>query len=274
MIKKIKSLFFPRKTKKFSGYCVPIRGGLGGQIMGFAIYDYLRKNSGLPVVAEASELLKSEKYQLAGKGQGLNQNIWNLKYYGIEMEKNIALVSSLGEVPADYQVIEEGTPERGKLSVLANKTINRKMFPVRDDHQEYIKKKLKSCLTLAIHVRQSDYLNVSSRCISAVDSLPLIKRLMKLNPDRVVFVSEQALDVTPLSEGLGISVETFIQDDYFLVHAFLRSSHLLIVANSQFSISASLLGENLLTFYPKYYFGGKDSHLNREYQNEFDYFVK
>jgi len=39
-------LFKFLKPKKDQGYVVPIMGGLGGQILGYALYEFLKKSMG------------------------------------------------------------------------------------------------------------------------------------------------------------------------------------------------------------------------------------
>ena len=101
--------------KNSLGYCVPIRGGLGGQINGFLAYEYLKKIANVPVLADVMELMRSSGYRLAKPGEGLNQNVWNLNYYGIEPGKNLEILSAENSSAEGYHVVEEGTLERDAL---------------------------------------------------------------------------------------------------------------------------------------------------------------
>ena len=267
-------LFKFLKPKKDQGYVVPIMGGLGGQILGYALYEFLKKKHGTKAVADGSSLFSSSGYRLAGPGEGLNQHVWNLGYYGIRADSDHGIRQNKGEWSQGFKILHEGESERAKLYSEVIETISADTFPVRKDHRDFIQSTFKNEKLLVVHVRQSDYLNVASKVIRAVDNVELIKKLSAFRPDKTIFVSDGPIDDVELATKTGAKVEVFHSTDYFLVHALLRRADILIAANSQFSLTAALLNPNSLAFFPKDYFGKGHDSLNKYYQHPFQYFFR
>ena len=256
-------LFKFLKPKKDQGYVVPIMGGLGGQILGYALYEFLKKKHGTKAVADGSSLFSSSGYRLAGPGEGLNQHVWNLGYYGIRADSDHGIRQNKGEWSQGFKILHEGESERAKLYSEVIETISADTFPVQKEHRDFIQSTFKNEKLLVVHVRQSDYLNVASKVIRAVDNVELIKKL-----------SAFPIDDAEIAAKTGATVEVFHSTDYFLVHALLRRADILIAANSQFSLTAALLNPNSLAFFPKDYFGKGHDPLNKYYQHPFQYFFR
>lgn len=86
--------FMPLKKFLNLPTIVPICGGLGGQIFGYALYQFLlNKNKAFEVYADASAFSINNKYQLASLGGGVNQYVWVLSYYGIHQDKSSGVLS-------------------------------------------------------------------------------------------------------------------------------------------------------------------------------------
>lgn len=269
-----KEMFFHFKKKpQPKGYLVPVVGGLGGQILGYTLYDYLKKR-GLSVRIDACELLGSSGYQLASKGQGLNRYVWDLGYYGIEPLENTDILGRPSDFPEGFTKMHEGSEERAKFYSEAVSQLDASLFPVNQKHQISLLEMYGREKLLVVHVRQSDYLNVASLVIRAEQNINLVKKLILLKPDRLIFASDGPLAVEELSKNIGFPVEIFTSPDYFLVHALLRRADLLVAANSQFSFTAGLLGSSSLAFFPKNFFGGEHGNLNFFYQKPFEYFAR
>jgi len=254
------------------GYIVPICGGLGGQILGYNLFDYLKQKN-INVYADILNLPNSNTYRLAKKGEGLNQHIWNLGYYGIDPNQDPRIICKNKRKRFGFTTLHEGQKQRSRLYVEANKNINQNLFPIKKEHQDIIKKTFRDQKILVVHVRQSDYLNVASLVIDQNYSTTLIQRLLSLNPERVIFVSDGKIKEKKLKKEIGFNIETFHSKDYFLIHALLRRANLLIASNSQFSLSAAYLGSSQLSFFPKNYFGKDYQCLNESYKSAFSYFV-
>ena len=266
-------LFNLKKEAPPKGFVIPIAGGLGGQILGYNLYCHL-KNKGLSVYADACDLLASNGYRLAEKGQGLNTYVWDLGYYEIEHNRDPNILGNRNDIPRGLLTLNEGGKERAQFYAEALENISPRLFPVNKNHERVLHDQFGDHKLLVVHVRQSDYLNVASLVIRAEESISLVKKLKTFNPDRLIFASDGPLDTVELSKKIGFSVESFASSDYFLVHALLRRADILVAANSQFSLTAGLLGSAKLAFFPKNFFGGAHSELNILYQKPFNYFVR
>lgn len=276
IIQKFRGLLKNRKIKSGSeirGYVVHIHGGLGGQILDYALMKYLQKTSPLPVVGEAAHLLNSNTYRLAGPGEGLNINTWNLGYYGIQLQEGVEIFKKIESIPPNFKLFNARFEDTADIGFQPVRSLGPGHFPVRSDHRAQIEQQYGSQKILVAHVRQSDYLNVSSLVLSAEKTAHFVKRLLSLRPDRIIFCSDGKLDTPMLGRIVGRPVEGLVCDDFFLVHALFRRADILITANSQFSVSAGLLEDRILTFYPKKYFGENYPHYNQAYQKNFEYFV-
>jgi hypothetical protein len=258
---------------------VPIAGGLGGQIFGYTLYKFIKtKFHNRPVYADAVSLFANNEYVLAGRHKGLNKYVWDLGYYGINHVTDASILDGRSHKLSTLQRlfsrhVKEGSLSRSKYSHLAVKSLTSDVFPVSPEHLELIRIRYKDERLLVVHVRQSDYLNVSSKVISVEHVLALSKKLLQFDINRVIFVSDGLLNKQYIESILSMEVDILVGEDYFFTHALMRRANILVTSNSQFSISAAFLSKSQLSIFPKNYFGDRFRRLNQLYHESYDFFV-
>ena len=257
---------------------VPICGGLGGQIFGYTLFLYLRSLSkDRKVYADSLSLINSSGYRLASANQGLNSYQWDLGYYGITLHNNDIVPVYKHKVFNRLQgilrsTIAEGTPYRSFLYNNIKHMMTSGLFPVSREHSSLIADKYGEAKICIVHIRQSDYLNVSSQVFTAESSIGLIRNVQALTNCKVIYVSDGVINIDKIEKQLGFSISLEISEDYLYIHALMRRADILIGANSQFSLSASILaGARQLSFFPRQFFGQEYISQNSHYRSGFMY---
>lgn len=249
---------------------VTFTGGLGAQLLSAAIYFYL-ESIGASVCADLSYFKISEKK--ADLGEGLSQWGWQLDGYGIKFDY-FRCHNVQDKNHRDAFLINDGPLKLSlAISALSRGCVNSR-FPILEKSIEDLGllnmlSKINQVPYLCLHIRRGDYLNVASYLVPDEDFIRLTARFKNIFK-RVVIVSDSQLSNNFLSELKNNITEVIALDgsrySEFLCHVVMRKATVLVCSNSQYSLSAGVLNENLVII-PKKWFSGRSSNLQHVVDN-------
>jgi hypothetical protein len=262
---------------------VPICGGLGAQIFGVILIDYLRSlESKDKIYADASYFQQQPKR--ASLGEGISLFPWELNYYGLpidqyddELPGKPGWLSRILRPHSFPKREEDGTVER--LSSLCRALRNdwSEKFPIHAEHQVNAMSLLNKggLATAVVHLRRGDYLNVASHVVTDSEVLPLLDKLRILGISRFLFVSDDPVPTDFFNDKMSgnIHIESVQPGDVFLAHALMRLTKCLVTSNSQFSLSAAVLNPNGVSFMPRLWFKGENTDLNQGFNRMTDWSI-
>ena len=252
-----------------------LEGGLGSQILG--TLEFINTNKSVDI----SYFTNPPRAQDGGPDVWK----WELGRYGIELSY---FQARLRKTPYKWQYFLK--PQIKDLSLSTSQNyINPwsirggDLFPVDKETTSKILSNygIKENGFGAVHIRKGDYLRVSSRVISIDQYATILNKLRVQLPKEMFIFSDTPLQPTEL-EALKAAAPrlkmTFLSEDDLgsgTVHDLMRSSQVLITANSTFSFSAGILASNDTVVYcPMLFFGGQDDYLkSRIFNQTGDYFV-
>jgi len=256
---------------------VPIAGGLGAQILSKILYDNLDFCCPDRVFADMQYFRRKPVV-----ANGVSVFNWELSYYGLELSDfnewmvpawmNIGDESLRGVLSKIYRkgpfvkYLEERSSLRSLLlrEALSKSNYGSK-FPVSAAHYHKAKEYLDGDGIAVVHLRRGDYLNVASHIVTDEDVFLVLNRLACIGVKKVVLISDGPVCVDSYSMRVpGISDwEVLMSDDIFFCHAVMRLSQVLVISNSQYSLSAALLSlcEDSFVVMPRQWFGDKLSVL-------------
>jgi hypothetical protein len=255
---------------------VPIEGGLGAQILGVALIDFLRENSRKTNTAEPA-IDTSYFSAPPSTASGLSTYGWQLDYYGIarsEFEnapvprKPNRLRRLLGSGP---KWLYDGSIERQGLLITAlsqtrAQTISR--FPITESHLRETAELLSDLGSgcCVVHLRRGDYLNVASHIVADQDLLPVLQGLIQTGVSGLLFISDSEVNIDFFRRHLPLTIRlsSIVGGDLYLSHALMRQAKILVTSNSQFSFSAALLNDQGFRLMPKVWFSGRHADLHEQ----------
>lgn len=259
---------------KKRGFVVPIGGGLGAQILGVALIDFLRDSAQKNHTPEPfSDLSYFSLSPTAFPELSIYE--WQLDYYGIAR-------SEIEDVPPPSKPnrirkllssgpkwLDDGSIERQELLIMAlsqtrSRTFSR--FPITGSHLRETAELLSDLGSdhCVVHLRRGDYLNVASHIVADQDLLPVLGGLIQTGIRSLLFISDSEVNLDFFRRHLPstIRLKCIVGGDLYLSHALMRRAKVLITSNSQFSLSAALLNPHGLCLVPRVWFSGRHANLN------------
>lgn len=255
---------------------VPIGGGLGAQILGVALIDFLRDSSRKSNTAEP--FIDLSYFSISPSTfSGLSIYGWQLGYYGIQKREFEAVphprkpkwIHKLsGSAP---QWLHDGSLERQELLMTALSLTRPQIFSRFPISEPDLKKTADLLSDLGpdhcvVHLRRGDYLNVASHIVADQDLLPVLRGLIQIGVNSLLFISDGEVNLDFFRRHLPSTIrqECVVGGDLYLSHALMRRAKVLITSNSQFSLSAALLNDQGFRLMPKVWFSGRHADLQEK----------
>jgi hypothetical protein len=244
---------------------VVFRGGIGAQILSAAAYWYLQEQ-GKEVQADMTyfSLLPLEvRPMMVG---GLSYWPWNLDFLGISQESFAKSDNSANDYSEYYEIGDNFQKFEIALKALSTQKIKEKFRT--GDFQGIIDR----CLPrefegqigyAAIHVRRGDYVNVASHVVGDQTIITVMDSVAKLI-DKCVVISDSPIhsDVREAAQRK-FKVVSFLDSPNFSetdAHVVMQHAKFLVTSNSQYSLTAALLGKGICLV-PKVWFSGEPEFL-------------
>ncbi len=250
---------------------VPIEGGLGAQIFGVMLFNYLKEYTSSDVLANVEYFKRAPK--IARLGEGISVFKWGLDYYGInikdydcELPKKSSYIKRKFGIADKVKILADGTTERNEFLYKALLMNHEAVFPIGENDDMLAKKLLfrDHSATAVVHLRRGDYLNVASHLVTDLDVVKITKKLSQIGVRRILFVSDGEVPLAIYREKVPEIKEwdVLVNADIYLTHAVMRRAPCLVISNSQFSLSAAILNKDAVCFMPKKWFSGKSAVLH------------
>jgi hypothetical protein len=240
---------------------VVFRGGIGAQIMSAATYWYLQEQ-GKEVQADMTYFSLFPFEVRPMMVDGLSYWPWNLDFLGISQQSFIESDNSAHNYSEFYTIGDNFQKFELALKALSTQKIKDKFRT--SDFQDIIQR----CLPAefgdrigyaAIHIRRGDYVNVASHVVGDQTIIAAIESVSKLI-DRCVVISDSPVhsDVREAAERK-FKVVSFLDSPNLSetdAHVVMQHAKFLVTSNSQYSLTAALLG-NGVCLVPKVWFSGE-----------------
>jgi hypothetical protein len=253
---------------------VPIEGGLGAQIFGVMLYEYLRR-SNEDVRCDITYFSRLPK--IANPGEGISIFPWELDYYNLSKSMYLNPPPKINLIRKKLKFFSpnfliDGSRQRFDLLLSAWKNDWADFFPIKREHAEEASRLVSGgSPTVVVHLRRGDYLNVASHVVSDENVMAVIRKVSHLGIRRVLFVSDSEVPIDYFKSNLPEinEWEVLVSKDIFLTHAVMRVSKFLITSNSQFSLSAALLNRQAVVFMPKKWFSDQKKVIFRSFRSKY-----
>jgi hypothetical protein len=256
-------------------WIVPIGGGLGAQIFGVLLVEFLRQRFTPETVFPDSSYFSQQPRNASG-GEGISIFRWEMDYYNLPRQRYASappkapmqLLRRLGLSRLVH--LEDGTVARQRLirEALESGIAWDELFPISPEHRAKAEGVLvpDDTSTAVVHLRRGDYLNVASHVVNDEAVIPVMAKLNRLGVRRFVLLSDGEIRRDFFSARLesGTDLVVFPPDDTLGAHALMRLAKWLITSNSQFSLSAALLNQSGLCVMPRVWYSGKSARLHSE----------
>ncbi len=260
-------LFASSQTSKPN--IITFTGGMGAQMISAAIYFQMQAE-GREVYADLSYFDKPRDIAADGDKGRPTHGGWQLAQVNLHLD---SFAGSQLLVPRQVDVIEDGALKLQLGLAALRKEHIQNLFTLHEanvahllggDEDKY----------LCIHVRRGDYLNVASHLISDDAFIRLAKRFVNLIKHAVI-VSDSVI-----TGGLRVRLSSMFAKTTFLdhineyeTHCVMRSAHIFIGSNSQFSLIAAILNTKGLVLLPRAWFGDAQPELEALVSNLGDFQV-
>lgn len=236
---------------------IRIDGGFGSQIIGYMQFIAERKiNPNFDCDVSFFEIPPTHPMFL----KDVTFRVWKLDYFNIQ-------ISELSKISSKKYWFLPNLEDQGiRLQLFLKLQYSNfnwdAIFPIKDDTYLELKKigvNSNESYT-AIHIRKGDFLKFSSLNISDDNLLQFLGTIRSFIKGKIFIVSDDNFDdnyKTSICSVLNNWDIVYISGgDEITIHSLLRSSDLLITANSMFSLTAALLQKKGgLSILPKQFFG-------------------
>lgn len=247
-------------------YIVPIEGGLGAQLLSYALYKHLIQQGKL-VKLDLSYFSQQEK--VASEGEGIS--IWPFLLDNYNLEINHLPIASLSEIKIlklltkkriSKRYLFDGSDHRFKLNFEAfSKLPKLNELALLSDHDAEINLLTNGVEEFSIiHIRRGDYLNVATHLVSINDINAAIKKHPNFLSHKTLILSDGKINLNELKFVRPVDAVIINEENPIILHELMKRSASLIISNSQFSYSAALLSCKKKVLMPKRFFG--DNALN------------
>ncbi len=238
--------FFQKSFKLRHENLVHIEGGLGSQILGAITFWNLQDKLG-------EEKVRCDLSYFSGQAQ--SNKLWNYElgnfnlpiteFKKFESKGKHNLLKAKRDFLSDEEIIDDYW-QKSRLKYLSKFYYDRsqifayftEMTSLKPDHP-----------FTAIHIRRGDYLQVASKIITIDDYIRILDVIKDLISEKVIVVSDSEISDEVKSKlqktlkGSNLIYLDAPELDPFNTHCLLREAKLLITANSTYSFSAGLLGQ-------------------------------
>jgi len=241
---------------KDSKVVVKMEGGLGAQILSAGIYFYLHNIIGCDVYLDSVYFTYHKEHKRpVNNVNGLTLWPYQLDEFNLPLD---GFKKYFDDEPlSNYIVIGDENSDNGNLLIQAfkNKLVRSKLSNYKNPVQ--LEESIFSGNYACLHIRQGDYLAVSSHLIED-DKIIKIARSIAGATDKMLVISDDEIPVNiskVLRENFS-NLNYLIGGDPISAHFIMRNAKYLVCANSQFSLSAALLNEVYSQiFLPNKWFG-------------------
>lgn len=229
---------------------VLFEGGLGSQIISYMLVDTLLAQGKRPIVDFSyfdDEITDSN----------LSQWKWELSSFGID-EVKYRIQFKIG--PGDRFLLSLIKATRGFSGRSKNEaqliqkcdleSISRELSIPEGTHSALEELALKPFQYSMVHIRKGDFLKVSSRVISASETLEALKKFRNLNFGNTILVTDGEFSEEEIqaiySSSIFNSIILLENNKYtnHTLHGMMRLSRILVTSNSTFSWTAGLLNRH------------------------------
>lgn len=262
--------------RQLSTHVIHIDGGLGSQIMQFALYRRLQY--------EGKRAVLNTSYYDAQEGRDQGSLViareWELNAFGHE-RATFPHSSESRLTDKDFARLYFDVYKR----LLNDEEFLRNQFTPQESKLDEISDILKLNYeelrqTTVVHIRQGDFLKVASFLLKEeyyLDAISLVEEISKVKKSRLVFVSDEAIEPNrwpKLFQGIEqISKErevfNLIGMDSLAIHDLMRHCGALVCSNSNFSFSAAIFRKGMISIYPSKFYNGQTAALNPIYKLPF-----
>jgi hypothetical protein len=251
---------------------VHFEGGLGAQILAYMLYQVRLEN-------QEMVLPDTRYFDQVGVRQSqvstLVQRQWALDYYGIPLRTLVGSNRPRYRMRLDTE--SQAKIDRQYLPAVSRRSWQ-DTFPLTSSSVEAVELITGGESSFGcIHVRQGDYLQVSSRVIGFQEVRGFLLRIEPLLPRRVLLVSDGDVPLGEIAllkrDVPSVDFQVVHEEDLYVVHALMRSAQLLITSNSTFSWTAGLLSthRNAIRICPSNFFGFGTPELNSSFATSSDW---
>lgn len=255
-------------------YVVPIDGGLGSQMMQFALYKWLLEEGRYAQLDLSYFLINEADFDDVKEAyafHGLSLFKWSLDYFGHKLEPQNhkeQLRLSEGDFTKLFKV--------SYSKLLKDKNFLENLFPSRlmefGDSLSNLGLEEESLReSIVLHIRQGDFLNVSPFILTEsyfIEAMTYIRDKLQIPIRNVLIVSDTEISnkyhpnlVYVLKSSFRAKVKMIRGMDTFLSHEIMRHCRVLVCSNSNFSFTAAML-RNMESIYPSRFYVGSSTPYN------------
>jgi len=228
---------------KDSKVVVKMEGGLGAQILSAGIYLYMKYVINCDVYLDSIYFTYNKEHKRpVNNVNGLT--LW--PYQLDEFDLPLSFFASFEDYENINNYIVFGDEHADGTNVILkafqNKSIKNKFFNL--DAQNKIKSIFPNSDYACLHIRQGDYLSVASHLIDNLDIIDICKSISN-STDNLYIISDGEIPadiINSLSKKF-ININSGIGGDPVFSHFIMRNAKYLVIANSQYSLSAALLND-------------------------------
>lgn len=255
--------------RSLSTHVIQIDGGLGSQIMQFALYSRIK--------FEGKRAVLDPTYYRSQENRVDNSLVtthpWELDIFGHYLTD---FDSPRRKRLRDSDFIKLYLPFYRRL--LKDDKFLKDNFTSKETEVSVIRDKLNlreeelSQVTV-VHIRQGDFLKVASFTLSEdyyLEALSFAQQLSRFNIKKIVIVSDEVIEPSRWPRLYDL-IKAKSKDQEFLtligykpsaVHEFMRVCGVLICSNSNFSFSAAMMRGEKPSIYPSKFYEGETAALN------------
>jgi hypothetical protein len=260
-----------QKLRRYRTHIIHIDGGLGSQILQYALYVWL-KRKGKRVLLDARYF---DEQSVLEDGNWVIQRSWKLDSFGYNL-KNQKLGSGFRLRDIDFMRLYSECYSQ----ILKDKGFLNSLFPLDTKGMHNVLNLVglsvnKLETSVVIHVRQGDFLTAASLLLNEDYYIRALKFVQgEIDASSVIIVSDEVIDSNRfprISKLLASNTPKFraiIGGDDHLIHNLMRSCKALICSNSTYSFTAAMLKTTGIIVYPSKFYRGETSALNPIFELE------
>lgn len=238
-------------------FVVTFCGGMGAQIISSAIYFFLNA-TGQNVYADFSYFKRKAHFATEGNKGEITHWPWQIDHYGLHQHS----FKQLEKFPNNVSIIPDGVI-KNKLffTSIKQQIVKDKFYSISKNFKNIlnttsINQENFSC----IHIRRGDYVNVASHIVSDQDVINICKKISPIATKDLIVISDSPSinnkDIINQLNDYFENIYWFDNMDEIDAHNTMREAKILVTSNSQFSLTAACLSDNI-SFIPQTWFDPK-----------------
>lgn len=263
---------FLRIYRALNEHIVHVDGGLGSQILQYALYSQLKREG-----KRTSIDLSYFDSESRNEDEWFVRRPWRLDYFGYSKVEQVAKTRPRLQ-DEDFVLLYAKTYRK----VLNDTLFMNELFPLKDTYSFKELKPLGITYTqisnsIVVHIRQGDYLTAASLLLNEefyLNALDVVFKRLGEQGHNIIFLSDERIDsqrfpnIYRLSRSKSQRFRVIIGGNDFITHNIMRSCKALICSNSTFSFSAAALSYRGVNIYPDKFYEGRSSVLNEIFKLE------